>query len=82
MPVIGRLDSQVHDVLIEPVGNRQSRDERGGRDGRDGRATPDAARPAATGEASRDGAGGLSDDAHDASRGDVRRDAPLPVWLL
>jgi hypothetical protein len=27
MPVIGRLDEQVHDVLIEPVGKRRTREE-------------------------------------------------------
>ncbi|HVG29490.1 MAG TPA: hypothetical protein VM864_07195 [Pyrinomonadaceae bacterium] len=76
MPVIGRLDSQVNDVLIEPVGNRRPRD------GRDERAAHDGARPAATGEAPRDGAGAAGDDARDDSREDARRAGQLPVWLL
>jgi hypothetical protein len=80
MPVIGRLDSQVNDVLIEPLGKRRDRDER------DPRTTADDARPATTGEAQRDDAGGVSDKARDDSddpRDDVRsRDEQLPVWLL
>jgi hypothetical protein len=80
MPVIGRLDSQVNDVLIEPVGKRRDRDER------DPRTTTDAARPTATGEAAREDARGVSGKARDDSddpRDDVRsRDEQLPVWLL
>lgn len=80
MPVIGRLDSQVNDVLIEPVGKQRGRDER------DPRATTDDARPAATGETARDGAEDVIDKARgdsDDPRDDVRsRDERLPVWLL
>jgi hypothetical protein len=42
MPVIGRLDRQVNDVLIEPVGKDRKRDER------DTPATPDDSRKPAT----------------------------------
>jgi hypothetical protein len=80
MPVIGRLDSQVNDVLIEPLGKRRGHDER------DPRTTTDDARPTATGEVARDDARGVSGKAHDDSddpRADVRSHGEqLPVWLL
>jgi hypothetical protein len=80
MPVIGRLDSQVNEVLIEPVGKRRDRDEG------DPRTMTDDARPTATGEAARDNARGVNDEARDDSddpRDDLRsRDEQLPVWLL
>ncbi|MDT7603468.1 MAG: hypothetical protein QOF61_1465 [Acidobacteriota bacterium] len=44
MPVIGRLDKQVNDVLIEPVGKNRPREERD---------APDDARRPATEEAER-----------------------------
>jgi hypothetical protein len=47
MPVIGRLDKQVNDVLIEPTGKNRPRDER------NAPATPDDSRKPATGEATR-----------------------------
>ncbi|HEX8162596.1 MAG TPA: hypothetical protein VF538_12035 [Pyrinomonadaceae bacterium] len=79
MPVIGRLDSQVNDVLIEPVGDRRRRGEG---DGRGAGATTDDARPAAPGETPRDGADGSDDEARDNPRGEARRGEQLPVWLL
>lgn len=87
MPVIGRLDSQVNDVLIEPLGRRRPRDERNERnerderDERDPRTTTGDARPAAT-QDSHDDAEGANDKGRDDSRADVRRDGQLPVWLL
>lgn len=75
MSVIGRLDSQVNDVLIEPLGGRRRRDER------DPHAATDDAQPAATNEA-RGEATGTGDKAHDDTRARVRRDERLPVWLL
>jgi hypothetical protein len=75
MPVIGRLDSQVKDVLIEPVGRRRHRGERDGRAPRD--ATDDTRTPATSGDARGDGG-----DASDDSREDIRRDEQLPIWLL
>ena len=78
MPVIGRLDSQVNDVLIEPVGKRRRRDEN---DGRDPRPATDEARPAATGDAMRD-TEVIGDGADDSAHDSVRRDEQLPVWLL
>jgi hypothetical protein len=78
MPVIGRLDSQVNDVLIEPLGKQRPRDER---DERDPRSTTDDARPSATGE-THDDAEDANDKARDDSRANIRRDEQLPVWLL
>ena len=85
MPVIGRLDSQVNDVLIAPVGDRRRRDKGDDRDGSDERAprdAVDAVRSAMHGDTSRGDTEDTSDDAQDDSRGDVRRDEQLPVWLL
>jgi hypothetical protein len=81
MPVIGRLDEQVNDVLINPVGRRRRRD--------DGEASvpPDDARTDSTSDATRDNSAAHSNDAphkrdanarHDEGRGDES----LPVWLL
>ena len=88
MPVIGRLDSQVNDVLIEPVGGRRPRD---GRDERDSRATNDERGPRATNDER--GPRSANDAAPHAptgetARGDARdgggarRGEQLPVWLL
>ncbi|MFN2481978.1 MAG: hypothetical protein ABR554_10980 [Pyrinomonadaceae bacterium] len=76
MPVIGRLDSQVNDVLIEPVGEQRRR---GGCDPHD---AADRARPAAAGDAARSVAEGADGEARDGSRPDKGRDEQLPVWLL
>ena len=85
MPVIGRLDSQVNDVLIEPVGKQRHRGEHGERDERVERAEPrsthDDARPAA-GEDARGDAEGAGDGARDDAHGSARRADRLPVWLL
>lgn len=79
MPVIGRLDKQVSDVLIDPVGGRRRGEddaERATSDARTGAAYEDAPPAArdADGERSRPRAG------HGEDRG--RTDEQLPVWLL
>jgi hypothetical protein len=75
MPVIGRLDSQVNDVLIEPVGQRRGRDE--------GEQPDDSRRVAPDVEARG------AEEAHERMRyGTERRKRnqtrgeQLPVWLL
>jgi hypothetical protein len=75
MPVIGRLDKQVDDVLITPVGNKSSRD-----DGDAG--TRDDERERARGESHT-----LEHDEGERverARDDLQRrdDESLPVWLL
>ncbi|MDT7540611.1 MAG: hypothetical protein QOE33_515 [Acidobacteriota bacterium] len=82
MPVIGRLDEQVHDVLIEPIGKQRPRD------GSDAAHTPseDSRHNAIDEDARGDDARRTNsekirahiedDDVH------VRDDAQLPVWLL
>ena len=81
MPVIGRLDKQVDDVLIDPVGERRGRR----RDDAAGHAPPDARRGAADeGERGQARAAGDETSRARASRGEdqARGDEQLPVWLL
>jgi hypothetical protein len=81
MSVIGRLDEQVNDVLIDPVGKRRRRRD----EGEDAHSAPDSTRRDTADEDARRAA-------HDANNGerlpranreDSRRgDEQLPVWLL
>ncbi len=80
MPVIGRLDKQVNDVLIDPVGKRRRR-----RDEGDGARPPLDTRRDATDEDERGVARNTDEKSrrrteHDEDRG--RGDEQLPVWLL
>jgi hypothetical protein len=73
MSVIGRLDGQVEEVIIKPVGRRHAPDDTGATG--DAPAPPHAARrdePRETQPAERP----------DESRGERSGDGELPVWLL
>jgi hypothetical protein len=79
MPVIGRLDKQVNDVLIDPVGKRR-------RDVDEDARVPSDTRRAPTGEDERRVAPDMGDEKGRprAGRGGERgrEDEQLPVWLL
>jgi hypothetical protein len=83
MPVIGRLDKQVNDVLIEPVGKRRTRAES------EPAHAPanDSRRDANDDEDARGDSTHRSDDEKIRARVEdgavrVRDDEQLPVWLL
>ncbi|MCA1816739.1 MAG: hypothetical protein LC746_10105 [Acidobacteria bacterium] len=86
MPVIGRLDKQVEDVLITPIGKNSSREDAGAGD--DGQARSDGARePDSSATREREPAArGRDEDAHEDRQSHPTRragdDEPLPVWLL
>jgi hypothetical protein len=92
MPVIGRLNEQVNDVLIDPIGKRRTRDDGDAphapaNDSRRDATDDDATDNDATSDAARD------DDARRAHSEKARThvenddtragdDEQLPVWLL
>ncbi len=78
MPVIGRLDRQVDDVLIDPVARRR-RDE-----GDDTRAPSNDAQPRATDIDARGATHVANDEAarSDDARSRASDEEQLPVWLL
>jgi len=80
-PVIGRLDDQVNDVLIDPVGKKGRR-----RDGEDDEhAASDGTRRGATVEGPRGAARNANDEEslpRTNREGGRRGDERLPVWLL
>jgi hypothetical protein len=83
MPVIGRLDSQVNDVLIDPVGKRRTREESEPAHA----PSNDSRRDANDDEDARGDCAGRSDDEKIRARVEddrvrVRDDEQLPVWLL
>ena len=69
MPVIGRLDGQVEEVVIKPVGRRHAPDETGA-----------PAPPASI--TTRDEPRGVHPVNRPETARDERRDDELPVWLL
>jgi hypothetical protein len=73
MPVIGRLDGQVEEVIIKPVGRRH--DAPGGTDAPDS-ASDSSTRPRDEPRAAR------PENRPGTSRDERRGDAELPVWLL
>ena len=68
MPVIGRLDKQVEDVLITPVGKDSRREGAGARTSADSKGARGGSR-----NPGRDERGWVER---------AREDEPLPVWLL
>jgi hypothetical protein len=83
MPVIGRLDEQVHDVLIEPIGKRRTREESepahapSNDSRRDVNDDEDAG-----GDSTRRSDGGKKSARAEDDHVRVRDDERLPVWLL
>jgi hypothetical protein len=87
MPVIGRLNEQVNDVLIDPIGKRRTRDDGGAPHAPANNARRDATDDDATDEDARDGDArrAHSEKARTHVENDDTRagdDEQLPVWLL
>ena len=93
MPVIGRLDKQVDDVLITPVGRNSSRDDKGAPtqdDAEGGRARRGGARvdssatrePGARERAAAERGEGAHEVRQSPAGRRTREDERLPVWLL
>jgi hypothetical protein len=76
MPVIGRLDKQVSEVLIDPIGGRVRRD------AGEEPAPPDPTRPPTPDPPGSDAARDAGQARHNEGAQTPRADAPLPVWLL
>jgi hypothetical protein len=72
MPVIGRLDGQVEEVIIKPVGRRHAPDEA------DAPETSSVRRAAPRGETG----AARPETRPDESGGERSDDGGLPVWLL
>lgn len=93
MPVIGRLDKQVDDVLITPAGRNSSRDDEsaptrddaGGGRARHGGArgdSPATREPVAGERAAAERGEGAHEDRQSPAGRRSREDERLPVWLL
>ena len=72
MTVIGRLDGQVEEVIIKPVGRRRAPDATDAAGSAPAPQTPPRDEPRETGQAYQP----------EPSRDERRDDAELPVWLL
>ena len=72
MPVIGRLDGQVEEVIIKPVGRRHAPGERDSPEAAPALPAPPRGEPQETRHA----------DRPETSGGVRRDDGELPVWLL
>lgn len=78
MPVIGRLDDQVNNVIISPVGARRARGE-----GEDRHIDAEGSRPTATDDSARDENARGRERRIAAGREDNEPEGEqLPVWLL